>query len=128
MLDSVGAIIQPCLTPFVTSKVSCCEDHVYCISFFSESTLTFWDKSRLIKINIQAIQQNFVSIFPAIDRSGCHRLYDFLSACIVEIMNVSLTYFGTASFLYIQWNNSVSFTAMGSPAGRDCFHTWNFAR
>ena len=61
MLSSVDAITQPCLTPFVTmSSVS--------LFFFSESTLTFWDKSRLIKMDIQAIQQNFASIFPAMDR------------------------------------------------------------
>ena len=46
-------------------KLSCGEDHVYCPSVFSESTLTFWDKSLLIKMNIQAIQQNFCQYLPS---------------------------------------------------------------
>ena len=38
-----------------TNVMSCCEDHVYCPSVFSESTLNFWDMSLLIKMNNQAI-------------------------------------------------------------------------
>ena len=35
------------------------------MSVFPETTLTFWDKSRLVNMNIQAIQQDFASIFLA---------------------------------------------------------------
>ena len=87
-------------------KLCCCEDHVYCLSVFSESTLTFWDKSLLIKMNIQAMQQNFFSIFTAMNRRDMpqwlsqtcgfpFRLYGW-------IMRASLNSCGIASFLHIQ--------------------------
>ena len=53
-------------------KLSCCEDHVYCSPVFPESTLAFWYKSSLKKTHIQAVQWEFVSMFPAIDKREMH--------------------------------------------------------
>ena len=50
--------------------VPCCEYHAYCPSVFLESTLTFWDKSLLIKMNIQAIQQIFCQYRPSNGKEG----------------------------------------------------------
>ena len=36
--------------------IVCCIDHVYCSPCFPESLLTFWYKSSLIKVDMQAIE------------------------------------------------------------------------
>ena len=39
-------------------KLSCCEEHIYNRpSVFPESSLNFWNKFRLLKMNNQATQQ-----------------------------------------------------------------------
>ena len=66
-------------------KFSCCKDHVYGVSVFPESILTFWYKPSLIKMTFRLFNRMYASI-QQLKRGkclcGCHRHADFLSVCI----------------------------------------------
>ena len=107
-------------------ELSRCKDHVYCSSVFPVSTPTFWYKSSLIKIHIQAILYIgfFACTVPAIDKRKMAR---WLSKTLGYpfrlyrwIMDASLNSCEIASFHC--W--PLSFIDLG----RKSIRAWGFAR
>ena len=87
------------------------KDHICCSSVLPESTLTFWYNFSLINLFMQAIQKDVASIFPAIDNTINRCLY----GCQRLDMVASLNSCGITSFLYMQCNNPVGFSAIDWP-------------